>query len=103
MENLVQKLQNEAGLTEEQAINSLKVIKNFMEEEGLQIDWDAFVEGKYDDAKEDAKSLINKLADKTKEYADKLSDKVEDLGTEAKRKVRDLSDKADDFLDDLKK
>lgn len=102
MENLIKKLQDEVGITEEQAIKAITLIKDFMNKEGMDIDWESFFKGKYEDLKEDAKSFFDKLSDKAKEYTTKVSDKVEDLSTDAKRKARDASQKAEDFFDDKK-
>lgn len=103
MENLLKRLQDEAGLTEEQAAKSLTVIKDFMDKEGIEIDWEKFFKEKYADLRGQAKSLFDTLSHKAKEYTDIIEDKVEDLTVQAKRTARDLSQKASDILDDNKK
>ncbi|SHF30301.1 hypothetical protein [Dysgonomonas macrotermitis] len=103
MENLLKKLQEEAGLSEEQAVKSLKVVKDFMDKEGIEIDWEKFFKGKYTDLKGQAKSLFDTLSHKAREYSDIIEDKVEDLTIQAKRTARDLSQKASEILDDDKK
>ncbi len=103
MENLLKKLQEEAGLSEEQAAKALVVVKDFMDKEGFDIDWEKFFKGKYDDFKGQAKSFFDILSDKASKYSDKLEDKVEDLTIQAKRTARDLSQKASELLDDDKK
>ena len=94
MDNLIKRLQNEAGLTQEQAIKSLSIVKDFMDKEDIKIDWEKFAKGKYEN-----------FTDKAKEMYDNISDKAEDLATEAQRKMRDLSHKASDMMhgDDDKK
>lgn len=103
MENLLKRLQDEVGLTEEQAVKTISVVKDFMDKEGLAIDWEKFFKNKYDDLKDQAKSLFDVLSDKAREYTNKIEDTVEDLSVQAKRAARDLSQKASDYLDDDKK
>lgn len=103
MENLLKRLQEEAGLSEEQAVKVVTIVKDFMDKEGLEIDWEKFFKGKYGDLKEQAKSLFDVISHKAREYSDKIEDKVEDLTIQAKRTARDLSQKASDYLDDEKK
>jgi len=103
MENLLKKLQEEAGLSEEQATKALVVIKDFMDKEGFEIDWEKFFKVKYEDLKGQAKSLFDTISAKATEYSAKLEDKVEDITVQAKRTARDLSQKASDYLDDEKK
>ncbi|NDW09303.1 hypothetical protein [Dysgonomonas sp. 520] len=79
MEDLVKKLQTEAGLTDEQAQKAIKVVKEFMDKEGLNIDWEKFFKGKYEDMSEKAKSLFNKLTDKAEDLIDKAKDETKDL------------------------
>lgn len=91
MENLIQKLQTEAGLTKEQSYDTLKVIKEFMDNEGISIDWNKFVKGKYDHLSGEAKEDFQKISHKIDDWSDKVSDKVEDAGIKAKREIRDFS------------
>ncbi|NDV66404.1 hypothetical protein [Bacteroides sp. 224] len=92
MENLIKRLQVEAGLTEEQAKRSVMVVMDFMDKEGMDIDWSKYLTGKYEKIKDQSKSFFDSLSHKAKEYSDIISDKAEDLMTEAKRKVRDISE-----------
>ena len=91
MENLLKRLQEEADLTEEQATNALRVVIDFMEKEGLDIDWDKFLSGKYGKFKEQSQSFFGDLSKKAKQYTNTFSDKTEDLITDAKRKIRDIA------------
>lgn len=100
MENLIQKLQDEVGLTEEQAIETIAVVKEYMDEEGMSIDWNKFFKGKYNEFLKRSESFVNKMSSKMDDLSDKVSDKMEDMGTEAKRTVRDLSKKVYDKLND---
>lgn len=103
MENLLKRLQEEANLSEEQAVKVMTIVKDFMDKEGVDIDWDKFFKEKYGDLKDQAKSLFDVISNKAREYSDKIEDKVEDLTVQAKRTARDLSQKASDYLDDDKK
>lgn len=102
MENLLKRLQDEAGLSEEQAAKTLSVVKDFMDKEGFEIDWEKFFKEKYKDFRGQAKSFFDVLSVKASRYSEKLEDKVEDLTIQAKRTARDLSQKASDMLDDKK-
>jgi gas vesicle protein len=100
MENLIQKLQNEAGLTEEQALKAVTVVKEYMDDEGMSIDWNKFFKGKYNEFLERSESLVNKMSRKVDDFSDKVSDKIEDMSIDAKRAVRDFSKKVYDKLDE---
>ncbi len=100
MDNLLKRLQEEAGLTEDQAVKALVVVKDYMDKEGFEIDWEKFFKGKYGDLKGQAKSLLEVLSKKANEYSNKLEDKMEDITIQAKRTARDLSQKASEYLDD---
>ncbi len=93
MENLVKRLQNEAGLTEDQAYRSLSVIKDFADKEGLKIDWPEFFKGKTENMKEESKDFFDNVSDKAKEWGDKVSDKADDLADDAKRSAHNFSEK----------
>lgn len=98
MDNLIKKLQDEAGLTEEQALKTLTVLKDYMDKEGLDIDWEKFFKGKYNDFVEKAKSFYENYTQHAEEYSNKLADKVEDIAIQAKRTARDLGQKASHML-----
>lgn len=103
MEDLLKRLQNEAGLNEDQSIKAMEIIKDFMDKEGIEIDWEKFFKEKYVDLKGHAKSLFEVFSHKTREYSNVIEDKVEDFSIQAKRTARDLAQKASDLLDDTKK
>ena len=102
MENLIKKLQSEAGLTEEQALKALSVVKQHMDTEGIDIDWEKLFKGKYNEFKDTVKSLFENYSQQAEEYSNKLTDKVEDLATQAKRTAQDLANKASNLLKDDK-
>lgn len=83
MENLIKKLQDEAGLTEEQAVKSIVAIKKFMDNEGIAIDWGKFFDTKVDQYSEKVKSLFNQLVNKADDLVDKAKKGAKDLGNSA--------------------
>ncbi len=103
MENLIKKLQDEAGLTEEQALKVLSTLKDYMDKENLKIDWNKFFKGKYEDFSEKFKSLSDKVNESARPYTERISEKVDDVVSKAKKSAHDLSQKAADFFDDSKK
>lgn len=103
MENLIKKLQDEVGLTQEQAIKTLSTVKDYMDKENLKIDWNKFFKGKYEDFADKVKALSDKVNEKTQPYTEMISDKVDEVVSKAKKGAHDLSQKAADFFDDDKK
>lgn len=95
MENIIEKLQKEVGLNEDQAVKSLKVIKEYMDKENLQVDWEKFFKGKYEHFKDSVSTFFSKISDKAEDWSDKIGDKVEDLTTDAKQKMKDVSKNKD--------
>lgn len=106
MENLIKRLQDEAGLTEDQALKTIDVFKDFMDKEDLKIDWPRFFKGKYEDLSDKAKALYDKfynsMSTESQSYADKIVNKVDELASKAKKGAHDISQKAADFFDDKK-
>ncbi len=100
MENLVNRLQNEVGLTEDQAIKAISVVKDYMDKEGLDIDWEKFFKGKSEDFLEKAKGLFSNVSKQTQSYTDKIVDKVDTFADKARKSAHDLSQKAADFFDE---
>lgn len=92
MENLLTRLQKEADLTEDQAKKAVMVVMDFMDKEGMDVDWNKYLSGKFEKFKDQSQDFFESLAQKTKEYSNSIGDKAEDLLTEAKRKIRDISD-----------
>lgn len=102
MENIIKRLQEEVGLSEEQAIKTLSIVKDFMDKEGLDIDWNSFFKGKYEDLTDGLKDLYKKVAGQSHTYTDKISDTVESFADKVRKGAHDLSQKAADFFDDKK-
>lgn len=91
MENILEKLQNEVGLTKDQAMKTLSVLKDFMDKENIHIDWNKFFKGKYENMKESISTFFSNMSDKAEDFGNKISDKVGDISAEAKRKIKDVS------------
>lgn len=102
MENLVKKLQEEVGLTEDEAIKTISVVKEYMDKEGMEIDWEKFFKGKTEEFLAKAKILFSNISKQTQPYTDKFSDKMEDIASKARKGAHDISKKAADFFDDKK-
>jgi methionyl-tRNA synthetase len=90
MENLIEKLQQEAGLTAEQAIKAVSVVKDYMDKEGLDIDWDKFFKGKSEEFLNMAKGLFSDVSRHTQIYTDKFVDKVDEFADKARKKASDF-------------
>lgn len=103
MENLIERLQVEAGLTEEQAVKAISVVKDYMDKEGLEIDWGRFFKGKAEEFKEKAKVLFSNVSSHTQTYSEKFADKFDDFTDKARKSAHDISQKAADFFDDKDK
>lgn len=98
--NLIENLQQKAGLTEEQSLKAVAVMKNYMEKEGIDIDWEKFFKGHYEKYMNKSKDLMNQLKGKVDSLSDEFNDKIDDLSTQAKHKARDLTKKVYDKLND---
>ncbi len=98
--DLIKRLENEVGLSEEQAIKTISIIKEQMDKEGLEIDWEKFFKGKTEDFLEKAKSLFSSVSKQTQSYTDKLVDKVDEFADKARKGARDLGQKANDLFDE---
>lgn len=103
MENLVNRLRDEADLTEEQAIKVLSIVKDYMDNNDVKIDWNKFFKGKLDEFSLKFQELSNKVNEKAEPYVDKVSEAVDDFVAKAKRSAHDLSMKAADFFEEEKK
>lgn len=100
MDNLIKRLQDEAGLTEEQSLKVVTIVKDFMDKEGLDIDWNKFFKGKYEDFVGKAKNIFSGTSKDGDSYTEKIADKVDELATKAKKGAHDISKKAADFFDE---
>ncbi|MFR9166233.1 MAG: hypothetical protein ACLVKO_08505 [Dysgonomonas sp.] len=98
MDDLITKLETEAGLTHEQAIKVISVMKDYMDNEGMDVDWEKFFKGKYKEFLSKTKAFYNNYTQHAEDYSYKIADKVEDMAIQAKRTARDISKKASDLL-----
>lgn len=103
MDKLIDKLREEAGLTEEQAIKVLSIVKEHMDNSDLKIDWNKFFKGKFDEFTVKFQELSNKVNEKAEPYVDKVADVVDELMVKAKKGAHEFSQKAADFFDEEKK
>ncbi|MCD7971354.1 MAG: hypothetical protein LUG18_01625 [Candidatus Azobacteroides sp.] len=98
MENLLHRLENEAGLSQQQAVESMRVMKSYLDDEGANVDWNHLFKGELEDGKEKADGFFDNLADKTRDMADKVKDKLQDWGHDAKDQAQDVASDADNYL-----
>lgn len=98
MENLIKRLQDEAGLTQDQAVKALGIVKDFMDKENLKIDWNAFFKGKY----EEFSQMFKELPDKAHPYKEKISETVDSAVSKVRKGAYEITKKAADFLDENK-
>ncbi|MDR1707689.1 hypothetical protein [Dysgonomonas sp.] len=90
MENLIERLQEEAQLTQEQAIKAISVMKDYMDKEEMDIDWEKFFKGKSEDFIEKARSLFSTVSKQTHSYTDNIVDKIDDFADKVKKGAKDL-------------
>jgi len=100
MEDLIKRLQYEVGLTEEEAIKTLSIVKDHMDKEGLKIDWNKYFKEKSEEFLGKTKSAFNDASKQSRSYTDKIVEKVDDLADKARKSAHDLSQKAADFFDE---
>ncbi|MFV0538421.1 MAG: hypothetical protein ACK5M3_13800 [Dysgonomonas sp.] len=90
MEKLIERLQEEAQLTQEQAIKAISVMKDYMDKEEMDIDWEKFFKGKSEDFIEKARSLFSTVSKQTHSYTDNIVDKIDDFADKVKKGAKDL-------------
>ncbi|WP_143310673.1 hypothetical protein [Chitinophaga vietnamensis] len=93
MQELIQQLQEKAGLTAEQAEQSINVIKEYVKGKlppfiaGTVDNWFAGMSGNKAEGKSDS------ITDKASDFLENVKDKAEDWVDEAKHKVSDFFNK----------
>ncbi len=90
MENLIERLQEEAQLSRDQAIKSVSIMKDYIDKEGIDIDWDKFFKGKSEDFVEKARGLFSTVSKQTQSYTDKIVDRIDNFADKAKKGAQDL-------------
>jgi ElaB/YqjD/DUF883 family membrane-anchored ribosome-binding protein len=107
MQELIQQLQEKAGLTPEQAAKSVEVIKEFVKGKlppfiaGTVDSWFANITAKAEDKKDgfmdQAGDFLDNMKDKVEDWAEDAKDKATHLAQDAKDKISDiLKDKKED-------
>lgn len=102
MENLIKRLEKEAGLTQEQAIKAIITIKDFMDKENVKVDWGKFVKDKYEDLTQMLKDIPNKVNEKAQPYTEKISEAIDSAVSKARKSAHDISQKAAEFFEEKK-
>lgn len=69
MEDLVKELQEKVGLTRDQAIRAIEVVKDYMKENGSEIDWEKFFKEKLEDVRSKVITVSTKIADTVDDLA----------------------------------
>lgn len=90
MEKLIERLKEEAQLTQEQAIKAISVMKDYMDKEEIDIDWEKFFKGKSEDFIEKARNLFSTVSKQTHSYTDNIVDKIDDFADKVKKGAKDL-------------
>jgi hypothetical protein len=90
MEKLIEKLQEEAQLTQEQAIKAISIMKDYMDKEEMDIDWEKFFKGKSEDFIVKTRSLFSTVSKQTHSYTDNIVDKIDDFAGKVKKGAQDL-------------
>lgn len=70
MEDLIKELQEKAGLTRDQAIRAIEVVKDYMKNSDAEIDWEKFFKEKLEDLREKVKTTTSKVVDAVDDIAD---------------------------------
>lgn len=97
MQELINKLMSEVGLTAEQAQKAVSSVMDFVKSKvpsALSANIDAMFSGAKGEVKEES------IMDKAEDLADAAKDKLEDLADVAKDKLGDAADKAEEMAKD---
>lgn len=97
MQELINKLSTEVGLSAEQASKTVNVVMEFIKSKipaSLSGNLDAMFSGVKGDAKPES------FSDKAEDFAEAAKDKLEDLADQAKDKLEDAAEKAEEMAKD---
>jgi hypothetical protein len=108
MQELIQKLITEAGLSTEQADKTVSTIVGFIKQKfpPLADSIENMLAGKAPNMNnkssfmDKASGIANEAKDKLEDFAEEAKDKLEDFAEEAKEKLSEAADKAEDFAKD---
>ncbi len=95
---LIRKLQDEVGLTHEQAKLAVACIREYIIEKQGDPDWDTFLKVKASNYAEKAKETGQQLSEKANHLRDKAIDALDDFSDKTQEKIKDLRSKAADFI-----
>lgn len=97
MENLIEKLETEAGLTTEQALRTVKVVQEYMKDNDLTIDWSDFLKAKSEKVSKATQDAFNQLF-RDSDWLDEALENVNAFAEKAKEKINQARNAAADFL-----
>ena len=69
MDDMIKELQEKAGLTRDQAIRSIEVVKDYMKQNGSEVDWEKFFKEKLEDVRSKVITVSTKIADTVDDLA----------------------------------
>lgn len=92
MENLVRKLQEEIGLSQDDAIRAVSLVKDYLDKQGVDVDWDKLFKEKSEDFIDKAKGVFSNVAKHTQSYTDKIVDKIDSFADKARKGAKDMFD-----------
>ncbi len=111
MKDLITRLQNEAGLDNDQARKAVGIFRDYLVEcdddpdlmEALKVKAThaaKTAKSKYEDFTEQAENVVDKVGDTVTSMANKAGDKAEELLDNAKKKAKVAVDKLSNYLDE---
>lgn len=90
MDDLVKKLEEEIGLSQDEALKAILIIKDYMDNKGVDIDWNTLFKGKSEDFIDKAKGIFSNVTKQTQDYTDKIVDKIDSLADKARKGAKDI-------------
>lgn len=102
MKNLIEQLQEQGGLSGEQARTAMRIFRDFLIENGYDPDLSEDIRLKARAQYEKISDKAEELAGKIEAQADQLSDKTEEWIRKARKEAKKAADKLSDYLDDEK-
>lgn len=99
MQELIEKLIAEVGLSSEQASKTVETVLNFVKTKlppAFSGNIESLLAGKTTEVKQESEGIM----DKAEDFAEAAKDKLEDFAEVAKDKLSDAADKAEDLAKD---
>lgn len=103
MQELIEKLIAEVGLSSDQANKTVATVLNFVKTKlppAFSGNIESLLTGKTEEMKQDVKQEGEGFMDKAEDFAEAAKDKLEDFAEVAKDKLSDAADKAEDLAKD---